>query len=370
MFCLKVDDAAEYFANGILVHNCDELAAYQKLDDVWDMMMMGLRLGRLPRVLATTTPRPKDLVRQLIAEHKADPDDVLLITGSTYENKANIAKSFFKNLAKYEGTKLGRQELHAQVLDDEGDIIQRDWIGMWPADKKLPVFSYVIMSLDTAFTQKTLDKKTHDADPTACQVWGLFEDPPGYNNVILVDAWDDHLGFPDLLKRVKREKDIRYGEEQDKPLLAHPLFQTPKRPHDTGRAPDVILIEEKGSGISLRQALAYEGIDTQAYNPGRQDKLTRLHAVSHLFCAGRIWMMESRDPKRKGQLTQFGEAVLRQLTTFKGEGSIKHDDHVDACTQAIRYLSDRNFMPVSLTAQEMEEDASDPPAPFVNPYRR
>ena len=92
---------------------CDELASWRD-PDAWDQMLFGLRLGARPRVIVTTTPRPTRLVRDIIAR-----SDTVVTTGSTYENRANLAPSFLDTiLSKYEGTRLGRQELYAEILDD------------------------------------------------------------------------------------------------------------------------------------------------------------------------------------------------------------------------------------------------------------
>jgi hypothetical protein len=95
---------------------CDELAAWQYVDDTWDMAVLGLRLGDNPRALITTTPKPIPLLRDLIE----DPT-VLTTKGATYANRDNLAPTFFSQLiTKYEGTRLGRQELDAELLLDEG----------------------------------------------------------------------------------------------------------------------------------------------------------------------------------------------------------------------------------------------------------
>jgi phage terminase large subunit-like protein len=93
---------------------CDELAAWQYADEVWDMLMMTLRLGEQPQVAVSTTPRPIALVRRLIA------DALTVVTrGSTYDNAANLSAAFIAAVReRYEGTRLGRQELYAEILDD------------------------------------------------------------------------------------------------------------------------------------------------------------------------------------------------------------------------------------------------------------
>jgi phage terminase large subunit-like protein len=102
----------------------DEPASW-KYPETWDMAMFGLRLGTDPRVVATTTPRPTTLIRELVA------DPLTVVTrGSSYENQANLAPAFIgKIIRKYEGTRLGRQELNAEILDDNpGALWQRDVI--------------------------------------------------------------------------------------------------------------------------------------------------------------------------------------------------------------------------------------------------
>ena len=93
---------------------CDEVAKWRYAQDAWDNLELGLRLGTHPQVVATTTPRPIPLLRQLLA----DPGTVVT-RGSTYENTVNLAATFKDRiLSRYEGTRLGRQELYAELLED------------------------------------------------------------------------------------------------------------------------------------------------------------------------------------------------------------------------------------------------------------
>jgi phage terminase large subunit-like protein len=94
---------------------CDELASWSR-PETWDMLQFGLRLGRNPRCLVATTPRPTKLIRELLAR---EGGDVAVTRGSTYDNRANLAPGFFAQvIRKYEGTRLGRQELNAELLED------------------------------------------------------------------------------------------------------------------------------------------------------------------------------------------------------------------------------------------------------------
>ncbi len=338
---------------------CDELAAWGKdAEDTWDMLMFGMRLGPKPQVLWTTTPKPTPIVRRLTTAQ----DERIIIRGSTFDNRANLPASFFKQLEAYEGTKIGRQELYGELIDpEEAGIVKRSDFRLWPAKTPLPKFDWIIMSLDTAYTEKTLDKKG-DPDPTACGVWGVFH-YKGMSHVMLLDCWEEHLGLPDLMRRVKRELNTAYGDDEDQALIK-PLFGSSK-PLTSGRKPDILLIEDKGSGISLRQMLERAGIQAYAYNPGRADKLTRLHVVSPIFAQRRVWVPESE--KLPGKPRTWCEPVISQLCSFGGEGSIKHDDQVDQSTQALRLMLDKGMLKLVKDVKPVHGDRP-PPKVVNNPY--
>ena len=131
------------------------------------------------------------------------------------------------------------------------------------------------------------------------------------------------------------------------------------------------MIEDKGSGISLRQMLMENGIEAYAYNPGRADKLSRLHIVSPLFAQRRVWLPESDN--NPGKPRNWCEPMIAQLCAFSGDGSVKHDDFVDVVTQSLRMCMDRGL--VSLTIDKVEEreraarEVVDAPREIVeNPY--
>ena len=371
VYDITVEDAHEFFANGILVHNChrawcDEIASWRYPDDTWDMLNFGLRLGQHPKILWTGTPKPSPFVRKLVKFPNS-----IVVSGSTYENRANLAPKFFESLAKYEGTKIGRQELYGEILDPEEEgIVKRSQFRLWPHDKPLPKFSAIIMSLDTAFSEKTFDKKKQSADPTACTVWGVFEFE-NMKHVMLLDAWEDHLGFPQLVARVKKEREFTYGDA-DEPLLK-PKFSVPfLRPKHQGRKIDIILIEDKGSGISLRQALASENILTTPYNPGRMDKLMCLHAVSPVFANNRVWVVESN--KTPGTPRSWAEPVIAQFCSYIGEGSLSHDDLLDTGTQALKLILDQFGMtftvPRNLEFEAQQQAERIKRGAKTNPYQQ
>jgi phage terminase large subunit-like protein len=95
----------------------DELAKWRYAQETWDMLQFGLRIGDNPRQLVTTTPRPIPLVHELLKGVKTG--DTYVTHGSTYDNFENLSPKFLDKMReRYEGTRLGRQELHAEVLDD------------------------------------------------------------------------------------------------------------------------------------------------------------------------------------------------------------------------------------------------------------
>lgn len=327
----------------------EEVSSWKYDEDTWDQLMFGLRLGNAPKVYASSTPKPRPLIQRLVKH-----DRCRVVRGALYENKDNLAEEFVKEITKYEGTRLGRQEIYGELLDlTELGIIARSSIRQWPADRPLPEFVYIVLSLDTAFSEKTVDRDTFERDPTGCLVWGVFfektveasygsrTEKKAIASAMLLDAWEDMLGFPDLVDRVKRELKATYGAPSTP--VVHPVFG-PARLSTDGKKIDLIVIEDIGSGKSLRQQLEVDGISAYPYNPGRADKLMRLHIVSPLFARGRIWAPESplakKNSLRKGTFASWVEPVLDQICMFAGEGSIKHDEFVDTTTQALRVLMD------------------------------
>src|SRR5690606_2960162 len=92
----------------------DELAKYRYAQDTWDMLQFGLRLGQHPRVMVTTTPRPIKVLKALVKDPKT-----AVTKGKTYDNAENLAPTFLAQVhARYAGTRLGRQELDAELLED------------------------------------------------------------------------------------------------------------------------------------------------------------------------------------------------------------------------------------------------------------
>jgi phage terminase large subunit-like protein len=150
----------------------DELAAWEKAD-TWDQMLFGLRLGQSPKVVIATTPRPVPLVKKIAA----DPHTIVT-RGSTFDNAKNLAPSALAQLrAKYEGTRLGRQELSAEILDDvPGALWTRDMIDAARKPVSAPDMVRVVVAVDPSGTRGGSD----DGDSIGIVVAGKGVDGRGY----------------------------------------------------------------------------------------------------------------------------------------------------------------------------------------------
>lgn len=149
----------------------DELAAW-RYPDSWDQLQLGHRLGADPIAVVTTTPRPTALIKEI-----AKSPSTRITRGSTYDNKANLAPKFFRDtVAKYEGTRLGRQELHAEILDDSpGALWKRanlDEHRISPAS--LPALRHIVVGIDPAV------EDGENACDTGIVVVGLGENGHAY----------------------------------------------------------------------------------------------------------------------------------------------------------------------------------------------
>lgn len=150
---------------------CDELAAW-RYPEAFDQLMFGLRLGTNPRVCVTTTPKPVKLVRDLLR----DPTTTVT-RGSTYDNRANLADAFMTQVVKrYAGTRLGRQELNAEMLDDvPGALWLRDNLDVPYRRVKPPdTLKRIVVAVDPATTSG------EDSDETGIVVAGLGQDGDAY----------------------------------------------------------------------------------------------------------------------------------------------------------------------------------------------
>lgn len=148
----------------------DEPAAWS-YPEAWDMCLMGLRLGDNPRALLTGTPKPVRIIRNLLT----DPTCVVT-RGSTYDNATNLAPTFLEAiLRRYEGTRLGQQEIMAAVLDESpGSLWKRRMIDDHRLLGQHPALERIVVAVDPATTS------TEGSDETGIIVAGRGVDGHGY----------------------------------------------------------------------------------------------------------------------------------------------------------------------------------------------
>ena len=142
---------------------CDEIAAW-RYPEALDQLMFGLRLGNNPKCVITTTPKPNKMIKSLV-----ERDDVIVTTGSTFENEENLAQSALDMLKRrYEGTTLGRQELYAEIIEElEGAL----WSNKLIEEARLhedieKELTQIIVAIDPAVTNN------EDSDETGIVVVG------------------------------------------------------------------------------------------------------------------------------------------------------------------------------------------------------
>ncbi len=148
---------------------CDELAAW-RYPQAWDMLMFGLRLGVDPRAIVTTTPRPTRFIRELLADPK-----VAVTRGRTIENQKNLAPAFLDQIVRrYEGTRLGRQELDAEILEDVPGALWSHAIIDAARVAALPELTRIVVAIDPAVSSD------EHADETGIVVAGKDANGHGY----------------------------------------------------------------------------------------------------------------------------------------------------------------------------------------------
>lgn len=127
---------------------CDELAKWPRPDRAWDMLQFGLRLGERPRQVVTTTPRPIPLIKRLLADPKT-----ALTRAATSANAANLAPAFLDAVVgRYRGTRLGRQELDGELIEDRADSLWRRDAIEGARVQSPPPLSRIVVAVDPPVT--------------------------------------------------------------------------------------------------------------------------------------------------------------------------------------------------------------------------
>lgn len=158
----------------------DELAKFRYMNEAWDQLAFGMRLGIHPQIMITTTPRPLPLIKKLI-DHKR----TVVTRGSTFDNASNLASSTLDTLKeRYSGTRLGRQELEGEILNDiPGALFRREDIDSSRVYEAPDDLERVVVAVDPAASSN------EGSDENGIVVVGLARDRDGYaRGYILEDA--------------------------------------------------------------------------------------------------------------------------------------------------------------------------------------
>jgi len=195
-------------------------------------------------------------------------------------------------------------------VSEEGALIKREWWNIWEKDSPPPC-EFIIMSLDAA------QEANNRADYNALTTWGVFMNEETNNyNIILLNAINERLEFPDLKKMVLEQ----YKEWQ----------------------PDAFMVEKKSNGAALYQEMRRMGIPVGEFTPGKgQDKISRVNAVSDLFSSGIVWAPDLR----------WAHEVVEQCNDFP---SGSNDDLVDSTTLALMRFRQGGF--IRLPSDEPDDD--------------
>lgn len=269
----------------------DELAAW-RYTEAYDQMMFGLRLGDNPQLVITTTPRPTAIIRDLMKRVGAD---VHLTSGTTFENYDNLAESALKQLEeRYAGTRLGRQELYAEVLEDtEGALWSYSMIEETRlTEEDLPNMQRVVVAIDPAVTN------TDNSDETGIIVAGIDQNQRYY----VIDDVSAKMS-PDEWGRLAIDCYHKYNADR--------------------------IVAEVNNGGDLVERLL-RNIDTQVpYTPVRasRGKITRAEPVAALY-----------EQKRVHHVGLFKD-LEDQLCSYTGSSGQKSPDRLDALVWALTELS-------------------------------
>jgi predicted phage terminase large subunit-like protein len=265
----------------------DEMAKFKKVDELWEQVMLSLRLGQNPQCVITTTPRPAPLLKKLI-----DDPNIHVTRGSTMENKDNLAPSFIQTLeSQYKGTRLEAQEIHAQLLMEvDGALWNRSMIVYKQPTidfNQVPELDRIVIGVDPAETH-------HDhSDETGIIVAGIDR----YKNIFILD---DLSGRYSPMEWGKTIVDAYHRYKADR------------------------VVAEVNKGGDMVESVIKSVDDTVSYKAVRatRGKITRAEPISALYEQNRIF--HSRP----------FEQLENQLCEFTSLTAQKSPDRLDAMVWA------------------------------------
>ena len=271
----------------------DEVAAWNKDQETWDMLQFCLRLGKHPRVCVTTTPKSTVLVRKLLKDPKTH-----VTTGSTFDNTNNLASTYLQAVRnQYEGTRLGRQELYAEVLtENEGALWTADMIDTCQiTSSELPPLIRKVVAVDPAVSSNV------ESDNTGIVVAGICEQGKAY---ILGDY--TFKGSPETWA--------------NKVVSLYHEFECSRIVYESNQGKDLIPSLFK----TIDENLPLKGVHASTA------KIARAEPVSALYEQGKVFHVRDCE----APLTE----LETQMTTYEPLGKHKSPDRYDAMVWALTDL--------------------------------
>jgi len=309
----------------------DELCKWRYAELAWDNLQFGLRLGEHPRQIVTTTPRPMKLLKEIILR-----SDTYITKGSTMENLANLAPPFKKQVIdKYMGTRVGRQELEAELLDDmPGALWHRQLIDdtrLLPVDSltpvQLPHLARVVVAIDPA------KEVGEDAAETGIMVTAIDGNGHGY---LLED-----LSIAGTPEEWAREAVVAYDEWEADLIV-----------YEANQGGEMVASVLRAAARNMKE----EGNRTADFIPlkavhATRGKMVRAEPVSQLYEQGKIHHVGTF-PELEDQLCEYTpdgkmgyspdrmDALVWGFTELL-VGGIPHEGLMDYYRQESKAIADR-----------------------------
>lgn len=231
-------------------------------------------------------------------------------------------------------------QLQQRPAPEGGGILKTEHFQLWPVKRELPVFDYIVQSYDGAYSEDTAN------DPSGCIVLGVFQWGK-VRGAMLLDAWDEHLGYPAFRKKIIEDWKAVYGKNKER----------------KGRKTDAVLVENKSSGISILQDLRAANIPAIPYNPGNASKTMRAHNVAPVHELDVIFIPESN--KEPGEFVTWARPFVEQIGKFP---KASHDEYVDCYTQALTLLRDQGHFEMAFAEPDEVEEIDYVARRKQNPY--
>ncbi|MCP1337293.1 terminase family protein [Hyphomicrobiales bacterium FT118] len=278
----------------------DELAKWARARDAWDMLQFGLRLGARPRQVVTTTPRPLKLLREIL-----DDPGTVATSAPTYANRANLAPAFFDAvIRRYEGTRLGRQELDGRLLEDHPGALWSRAILDETRLPRPPQLDRVVVAVDPPVS-------SHEgSDECGLVVAGLARGEgegleTGWHGFVLAD---------------RSARGLSPRQWAERAVAAYHEFRADR------------LIAEVNQGGDMVRAIVSQVDSRVAYRPvyARRGKITRAEPVAALYEQGRVHHVGCFEAL-EDQMCAFTLDALHGLGT-------RSPDRVDALVWALTEL--------------------------------